>query len=149
MTTRLRKTEVPCKWCGYPIWLAPASREYLDKVRSKGTIVLLDPFEDAPGSGGLSAGPDGRIVIDDVGGTFSKHGCPTSVFSCKYCGEPVIRLLAPPGTPERMMILDAEPRGDGMVAIDQHGHGVRDPGCRMEGAHYYWHTMHKRTREAS
>lgn len=123
--------------------MAMASQRYRDRSGKPTTTMLLDPYEDEPGKGGLSLDRDGMIVIDRIAGTLTRHGCAGYPFSCKYCGEQIIKLNAPPGIPERMMILDADPHDDGTVAISDQGWGVYDPAFKLEGARYHWHTKHQ------
>ena len=70
------------------------------------------------------------------------HMCPGRVVRCKYCGAGVLVLNQPPGSPERLAVLDPDEDPASIVAVDHRGYAVVDPGRQVEGPRYRWHEKH-------
>ena len=135
--------ETTCTDCGLAVWRARLSPEAQARAGYRSSGVMLEPRRADGEHGGVLIGGDGLAVFTGrYPGEYMKHNCPAKVSRCKYCSQSIRVLNQPPGSPERLAVLDADEDGGSAVAIDERGYAVHDPDHQIEGPRYRWHVRH-------
>lgn len=135
--------EEDCRRCGLTVWRASLDADTAVKAGYRSTTILLLPHVSTRGN--ITINRDGLAVFTGRHpGDLERHRCPASVTRCKYCHQPIRVLAQPPGADEILAVVDADPDPRGVVAVDQAGYAIRDPGHALPGDRYRWHTKHER-----
>jgi hypothetical protein len=131
---------ITCKRCGIPALLCRAHPDTIARRGRRSKVLIIEPWP-RPGRGSVVITPDGLAMFSQrFGGDYVLHQCPAMVTKCRHCGQPVRILHQPPGAPEMLAVVEADP--DGIIVISSHGHAVCDPGFVLPGKRYSWHSGH-------